>query len=71
METGKVYRVREEALTDDARYNGENRAYVEQHGWVWICAVTPDTHRSWARCRSVLTGHVTSWFPREVDLLEE
>lgn len=71
MEIGKVYRVREEALTNDARYKTENRDYVNQHGYLWVCVQLPDTHRPWARCRSVSTGHVTTWFPREVDLLEE
>ena len=71
MEVDKIYRVREEALTNDARYQIENRNYVNQHGWVWVCVEPPDMHRPWARCRSVSTGHVADWFPRELDLLEE
>lgn len=41
LEIGKLYRVSDYAVSDEAQHQGENKHVVEKHGWLWIYEGTP------------------------------
>lgn len=71
MEVGKLYRVKEKALSTDGLYYVQNRNIVGDHGWLWVCEKKVAGERSLHRCRSIATGERSQWFSQEMDLLEE
>jgi hypothetical protein len=69
LEIGKLYRVSDYAVSDEAQHQGENEHVVENHGWLWIYEGNPyptqysdSNERFWLR--SVATGEEL-WFEEE------
>ena len=69
LEQGKLYKVKDFALSDDAEFGAANRATVRDHGylWIWDGIVTGgDTY--WLR--SLATGETTPFSPEELETSE-
>ena len=41
LEKGKLYRVSDYAMSDEAQYQGENERVVRNHGWLWMYEGNP------------------------------
>ena len=55
-----LYRVKEEALDDEAFYYIENRNGVEKHGYLWV-------HEEEENYKSLSTGALWVWYDDELE----
>jgi hypothetical protein len=67
LEVGKIYRVNDYAVSDDARFAEENRAVTKQHGWIWVCEQPWDKETSVYECRSLATGYIERFTKEELE----
>jgi len=68
MEIGKLYKVKDRALSADANFSTQNRASVHKHGWLWMwTGETPPDDNNVYFMRSLATGETKLFFTHEME----
>jgi len=71
METGKIYRVNDFALSEHAQHRKLNRSIVKDHGYLWIRESNSKEagHEPTGDYffRSLATGEVKTFYPFELE----
>ena len=70
MEPGKLYRVNDYAVSNEARWAPQNHMLVQEHGWLWVW----DGSRTQAgdhMLRSVATGDLHLWLRDELEAADD
>lgn len=82
LKIGKLYKVTDFALSDNAEFGPQNQAAVRDHGYLWIWdgktseanpvrrRDTDDTDDRAYHCRSLATGETRAFFPEELETSE-
>lgn len=76
LKIGKLYKVNDYALSDEAEFGLENQFTVRDHGylWMWEGKTNPATEGDAGSigyyCRSLATGETRTFFPEELETSE-
>jgi hypothetical protein len=65
MEKGKLYRVKEDAMSSAWEWSVQNRKLVAHHGYLWLWKGDRDDD-NYMLC-SLATGDLQIWYPDELE----
>jgi hypothetical protein len=65
MEKGKIYRVKEDAMSSSWEWSEQNKVLVECHGYLWLWKGDRDDD-NYLLC-SLATGELHLWYHAELE----